>query len=333
MPSGRCLVTGATGFVGRVLVDRLVAGGSTVRGLSRSSPARSHADLLHEQDHVAIDLSVAPPQPHIFDGVDTVYHLAAKTHDSREGPGSEGEYWRLNVTATEALLRAMEGSSVRRVVFASSVKAVDEGGPVEVDETKPPAPETAYGKSKRAAEERVMEAGLRGGFEAVCVRLPLVYGPGQKGNLQRMMAAIERGRFPPPPHTPNRRSLLHVDNAVDALVLAGAHHGAAGQIYFVTDAAPYSTRQIYDAMREALGLEPGKWSVPEAAFRALAATGDVARRALGRRVGFDSDAFQKLLGSAWYSSAKIARELGYRPVLDLRGSMPAIVASYRSTAS
>jgi nucleoside-diphosphate-sugar epimerase len=282
---------------------------------------------------VTVDLSEGPIDPALLHGMDAVYHLAAKTHDVAEAADADAQYTRINVTGTKHLLDAARRAGVGRVVFVSSVKAIDEGGPEARDETRTPAPSSAYGRSKLAAERLVFDAAATGAFEAVCLRFPLVYGPGQRGNLTRMIAAIDRGRFPPPPENGNRRSMLHVENAVDALVLAGARANADGRTYIVTDAHPYSTRQLYDWIRAALGRPPVRWSVPAWGFRALALGGDAAGALLRRRVGFDSDACQKLLGSAWYSPAKMIRELGYQPAQDLQGALPEIIASYRSQRS
>lgn len=316
------LVTGATGFIGSALVRRLRAAGGRVRGLARS-PRESGADEL-----LIADLARDAVAPQWLAGVDVVFHLAAKTHDLAAADAA-AEYRQVNVEGTRRLLAAAGECPPRRLVFVSSVKALSEGGEAMVEESRPPSPATAYGRSKLEAERLVLGAAATGRFEAVCLRLPLVYGRGQRGNLERMIAAIDRGRFPPPPENGNRRSLLHVENAVDALVLAAAHPRAAGETYLVTDENPYSTRQLYDWIREALGRKRRSWSVPEWLFRSLALVGDGMRGALGRRVGFDSEAFDKLLGSAWYGSERIARELGYRPARDLRSAVGELVEDYR----
>jgi len=263
-------------------------------------------------------------------GIDVIYHLAAKTHDTHEAAGADADYTRINVDATRALVEAAVRLRIPRFVYVSSVKAMDEGGPGMRDESQPPAPETAYGRTKLAAERAVFEVASRGGVAPVCLRFPMVYGPGQRGNLANMIRAVDRGRFPPPPETGNRRSMLHVENAVDGLLLAGRHDAAPGQTYLVTDANPYSTRELYDWIRAALGRRAIQWSVPVWGFRALALAGDAARTIVRHRIGFDSDAFQKLLGSAWYSPAKMSRELGYQPAHDLRAALPELVADYRS---
>lgn len=321
------LVTGATGFIGSTLVRRLRAAGVRVRGIGHSRPSSPAAEA------VTLDLTAGPIAPGVFEGVDTVFHLAAKTHDVTDARDTEAQYTRVNIEGTRHVLEAARAAHVRRVVFVSSVKALDEGGPERRDETWTPHPTTTYGRSKLAAEQLVLSAAVDGGPSGVCLRFPLVYGLGQRGNLSRMIAAIDRGRFPPPPENGNHRSMLHVENAVDAIVLAGTVESAAGQTYFVTDAEAYSTRQVYDWIREELGKPPIDWSVPSGVFRALAAAGDLARSVLGRRIGFDNDAFQKLLGSAWYSPDRIVRELGYAPSRTLRSAMPDLVADYRRAHS
>jgi len=298
-----------------------------VRGVARSR-RDSPADEL-----ALLDLAADQLPARLLDGIDTVFHLAAKTHDLAETDAAAAEYWRVNVEGTQHLLDAVRRGQVRRVVLASSVKAVGEDAPLPLDETHPARPTTPYGRSKLATEQLMHSEASRHGFAAVCLRFPLVYGPGQRGNLARMIAAIDRGRFPTPPANDNGRSMLHVENAVDALILAGSHPAAAGKTYFVTDTHAYSTRDVYDWIREALGKPPVRWAVPEWAFRVLAAGGDVSRRVLGRRIGFDSDAFQKLLGSATYRSDKIRRELGYRPERELPTSLPELIAEYRVGAA
>jgi nucleoside-diphosphate-sugar epimerase len=323
MAASPSLVTGAGGFIGRALATALRASGIPVRGVLRTS-RQAPVDEL-----VTADLATLEPDNRLMDGIDTVYHLAAKTHDLTDAAGVESEYQRINVEGTRRLLACIHGRAIRRFVFISSVKAVGEGGPGPIDDDAPARPLTAYGRSKLEAEHLVLDHARAHGFEAVVLRFPLVYGVGQRGNLQRMIGSIERGWFPVPPANRNRRSMLHVENAVDALRLAGAHPSAAGQTYTVADARPYETREIYDLIRQALGMSPASWTVPASALRAAAVAGDLARRVVGRRVGFDSDALQKLLGSAWYRGDRITRDLGFVPRRDLPGSIHSLVEDVR----
>ncbi|HBA67627.1 MAG TPA: NAD-dependent dehydratase, partial [Methylococcaceae bacterium] len=138
--------------------------------------------------------------------------------------------------------------------------------------------------------------------------------------------AIRKGVFPPIPEVHNKRSMVHVEDVVQAALLAADKPEAAGQIYIVTDGHVYSTREIYDWIRGALGKPQSSLTMPLSLLRAMAKVGDGIGKLRGRRFMFDSDALEKLIGSAWYSSAKIERELGFKPVYDLKSSLPKIVS-------
>ena len=316
---GPCLVTGGSGFLGRALVAALGARGHEVRVLRRRPGAGGE---------MAADLSREDPPAAAFAGVHTVFHLAALTHAEARA-GSESDYTALNVEGTRRVLGAALAAGARRFVFVSSVKAMGEGGRGRIAEDVEPRPATPYGRSKLAAERLVLAAADR--LHATVLRLPMVYGPEQEaGNLVRLLAAMARGLFPPPPRAPNRRSMVHRDTAVEALLLAAADARAAGRTYVVTDGTPYSTRELYDWAREALGRRPSTLATPAALLRAAARTGDLAGRLLGRAAPFDSEAFEKLFGSAWYADDRIRRELGFHAERNLRAAMPDLLAGHRA---
>jgi nucleoside-diphosphate-sugar epimerase len=147
-----------------------------------------------------------------------------------------------------------------------------------------------------------------------------------------MLDAVARGSFPPPPRARNRRSLASVRDVVSALLLAAQSPVASGRAYFVSDGVPYSTRDIYDAMRSALRLSPVAWAAPLWVFRTAALAGDAAATVTGRRMPFSSEAFDKLLGSAFYENNRIRRELGFKPATTLQAALPEIVRA-RTIAS
>lgn len=313
------LVTGASGFIGGALCRHLQTMGR-VRALVR----RAARGPWHEA--VVADLAVAGPPPAALSGVDAVFHLAGKAHalDEREESGHR----EVTVDGTRRLLDACRLAGVPRFLFVSSVKAMGEGGEVALDEASASPPRSEYGKSKRAAEELV----LRGGYvaHATVLRLPLVYGPGHKGNLARMIDEVERGRFPPLPRVANRRSMVHVDDVVRAALLSVDCPAAAGRVFIVCDGRGYSTREIYEWTCAALGVEPPAWSVPRVALRAFARVGDVVGRVRGRRWKFDSDAYEKLFGSALYDGSAARDVLGFVPAWDLPRALPAMVAERES---
>ena len=108
---------------------------------------------------------------------------------------------------------------------------------------------------------------------------------------------------------------------------------ANGQVYIVTDGHACSTDEMYRMMRDALGKPARGWTVPLAVLRMVAGAGDVIGCLRGRRFVFDSDSYRKLLGSAWYSSRKIERELGFQPTRGFRDGVEEMVKEFRATGS
>lgn len=327
------LVTGATGFIGRRLVHALGRRREVgIRALTRNA---EKGRALWPDDTVTIvaaDLASSQTIGNAWRGVQTIFHFAGHAHAEDEGSRtSDALHGRVTVVGTQALLDAAVSAGVQRVVFVSSVKAMGESSGECLDERTEAEPSSAYGHAKREAERLVLEAGRRHGFHASILRLPLVYGPGVKGNLLRMMEAIDRRRFPPLPETGNKRSMVHVDDAVRAALLAAEYPRANGQVYIVTDRHAYSARRMYDLICRGLGKQPSRWSVPRGLLRVGARVGDTIGSVSGRRFLFDSNALTKLLGSAWYSSEKITRELGYEPTHTLDDSVKEMVEVYRKT--
>lgn len=306
------VVTGASGFIGRRLCAALRPG-ARVRAIVRSDDADGPWD-----ETLRVDLARDAFPRGAFDGVDAVFHFAGKAHAVSERHGDEGEYRRVNVDGTRRVLEAAQASHVERVVFASSVKASGEGdGGTE--------PATPYGRSKRDAEELV----LRGGFvaEPVVLRLALVYGPGVEGNLGSMLRAVKSGRFPTPPRVANRRSMVHVDDVVRVAMAASVRAEAVGRTFVVVDGVPYSAHVIYAAMCRALGRGVPRVRLSAPAWRLLAFAGDVAGAVLRRRAPFDSTAYTKLFGSAWYEPSDLGPVLGVGGFKTLDDALAEMVAA------
>ncbi|MDI6746164.1 MAG: NAD-dependent epimerase/dehydratase family protein [Rhodocyclaceae bacterium] len=300
-PTALILVTGASGFIGARLLrpgDRAL-----VRAVG-NIPNAVVGDLLDPAS-----LAVA------CDGVKTVFHCAGYAHAfSSSDPDA---HWRVNFEGTRNLVNAAGAAGVKRFIFLSSVKAMAEPGDECVDVDWRGEPGTPYGKAKRAAEDAVLEAGAKYGMHVVNLRLAMVYGRGGRGNLERMAQSIRAGWFPPLPETGNRRSLVHVDDVVAAMRLVAETPAANGRTYIVADPQAYSGRQIYDAIRAVLSAPTLRWSVPAGLLRAGARVGDGLGALLGRPMPLNSEVVSRLLDSAWYSPARIERELGWRAQVGL----------------
>ena len=327
---GAVLVVGATGFIGRKIVDALLSRRMPVYALARDL---SKIRALWLQGDVAGrrgDIAKAKTLKDVCAGVHTVFHLASGGEEPGPG-GGEDLHWRVTVEGTRHLLEAAARSGVKRFIYVSSVKAMGEGAESRLDESSPAAPVSPYGRAKLEAERLVREAGRKHGMHVCNLRLPLVYGLDNRGNIWRMIAAIDHGRFPPLTETGNKRSMLDLDDVVQALLLVAENPAANGQTYIVTDGRAYSTHQIYAAVRKTLGRPAPHWTIPVGLLRVAARTGDVIGKIRGRGFIFDSDVLNKLTGSAWYSNRKIETELGYRPTRFLEDGLREMVDEYKAT--
>jgi len=308
------LVTGATGFIGKRLSDALEADGVTLRRLSRRPLARPDCFVADLADRSALIAACT--------GVERVFHCAGHAHAFRSLAVHDATIqWQANFEGTRNLAEAAGQSGVRRFVFLSSVKAMAEPGNRCVDEDFPGQPETAYGQAKRAAEAAVLEAGRRYGMHVVNLRLAMVYGSGGRGNLERMGRLVKRGLFPPLPETGNRRSLVHVDDVVAAIRLVAGEPRASGRTYIVASHAAPSGRELFDALRSTFGMRPWSWDVPTSVLRLAAGAGDALEMLTRRRMPVDSGVVDRLLGSAWFSPARIEAELGWRAKVSLAAGL------------
>ncbi len=325
----RVLITGAGGFIGERLVLRLAREGYQVRACVH----RRHPEISvpSEVQVVEGDVRNRLSMKAAASGCEVIVHLAGKAHAIHEVRADEDEYHAVNVEGTRHVLDGAVAGGARRIIFFSSVKVFGESSQGCIDESVPPQPATPYGRSKWEAEQLLNEHGARAGLTLSSLRLPMVYGPSHKGNLFRMIAAIDRGRFPPLPYILNRRSLLHVENLIDATLLAIRSSGPLRPCYVVTDARPYSITEIYESLRKGMGKPSARWQVPARLLQVVARCGDVLELLTRRSSPLTSPMLEKLIGSAWYSSDAITQDLGYHPLIAFTDAVPEMIRFYRES--
>ncbi len=298
-------ISGCTGFIGRRLVASLTAEEVPWIGLSRRASCNENFRLISLEEAGNLVPALA--------GLSTIFHCAGYAHAfSAPGAVDANTHWTINFQGTRNLVEAAGIAGVRCFVFLSSVKAMADPGAVCADEDFPGEPGTAYGQAKRAAEAAVEEAGRRYGMHVVNLRLAMVYGSGGRGNLERMGRLVKRGLFPPLPETRNHRSLVHVGDVVAAMRLVADDERANGQTYIIASQDAPSGRELFDALREVQGMPACRWTVPETLLRLAGYLGDGVGHLSRRRMLVDSEVVKRLLDSAWYSAARIERELGWR---------------------
>jgi dihydroflavonol-4-reductase len=285
------LVTGATGFIGRHLVDRLTADGWSVRALVRRSSDVRHLSAAG----VALvegDLLGQETLARAVEGAEVVFHLAAVT-----AARSEQEYERVNTEGTRRVVDAVRaaGSGTNRLVYLSSYAAV---GPSLPDRPRrssdPPAPLTAYGRTKLAGERLVREA-ERDGVQVLVVRAPAVYGPGDRALLPYFR--LVRWRLAPVPGGGERR--LHLIFAPDlAEALRRAADSAPGP-FAVAEPVEHRWVDVVAAIGTALDRNPLRFRIPAPLVRSAAIGTETLGKVAGRAVPFNREKAEEMLAPAW----------------------------------
>lgn len=306
----KVLVTGATGFLGAHVCRAFVGRGIPVRALVRQ-PGSPTPPGVERCPVPALD-DVAELRSALA-GVEAVVHLAAHVHH-RSIPADESAeaamFRTVNVEGTRNLLDASVAAGVRDFLLVSSVKAVGELSAEPWTEDTPPAPADAYGVTKLEAERLAREAAVRHHLHTPVLRLPLVYGPGMKGNALHLFDAVARGTPLPFGAVRNRRSLLYVGNLI-AAIFATLESEAGNDTFFVSDLDDLSTPELIRAIARALGRPARLVAVPVGLLRLAARAGDL----LSRVVSFPltSASLDRLAGSLTVDCSRLMKQTGYRP--------------------
>jgi len=290
----KTLLTGASGFIGQRLLTSLEKTNNKIRVLARKQ--------LPGYETVVCDLAQEQIPLSSLELIETIFHIAGYAHDLQGGYKVDHLYRSVNVNSTVHLAELAVQQGVQRFIFVSSVKA---GGSAItgqcLSESDQGEPEGVYGKTKREAELKLLNIGRQSDMHVSIVRPSLVYGQGVKGNLRMMLGGIQQGWFPPLPEIGNRRSMIHVDDLVQALLLVAVDARANGEIFIATDGHQYSSREIYNAMCNGIGKTVPLWSVPKLLFDCAAL--------IHPRVRYK---IEKLLGDECFSSEKL-ESLGFKP--------------------
>ena len=319
------LVTGGTGFLGRRLVARLLAEGRRVAILGRT-PAPDLERLGVRFLRASLDDASAVTAA--CAGVDTVFHVAAKVGVW----GRYDDFFRTNILGTRAILEGCRAHGVRQLVYTSTPSVVYNGRDLaNADESLPlttdcPSP---YPLTKAIAERDVLAAN-GSTLRTVALRPHLIWGVGDPHLVPRVLARARAGRLRIIGDGRNRVDMVHVENAVDAHLLAAAA-SVGGRAYFITNGEPVVLWDWINDLLRALGEAPVEKKLSLRAASAIGAACELAWRALPLRGEPPLTRFvaAELAKDHWFNLAAARRDLGYAPRVSMALGTAQLVAALR----
>lgn len=258
------LVTGANGFVGRVLCETLVRAGHSVRAAVRNPTA-----AIAGSESVAVgDLNADTDWSRALAGIDTVIHAAARAHILHDSPDNAALYIRTNADGTCGLIEAAARAKVDRLVYVSSIKVNGEAtANAPFTASDPPGPLDDYGRSKLAAEALVLAAASAGKLDGYIVRPPLVYGAGVRANFLRLMRWTWKGIPLPLGAVDNARSMISVWNLGDVLARLATVRRPGARTFLVSDDDDLSTPALIRGLAAAMNRHARLVPIPVALLR------------------------------------------------------------------
>ncbi|MBE9011490.1 SDR family oxidoreductase [Pseudanabaenaceae cyanobacterium LEGE 13415] len=293
------LITGATGFVGLALCQRLASSEQTVYGVVRRSDAVLPASVKPILVSSLADLYTHP----ILSKIDVVIHLAARVHQMKDAAADPlSEFRAINTEATRNLAIAARSAGVKRFVYLSSIKVNGDGQSTPYTEQSEPQPVDPYGISKWEAECALKQIE---DLEVVILRPPLVYGAEVRANFLNLMKLVNKGIPLPLGSVNNRRSLVYVGNLVDAIAQCAIHPNAAGHTFLISDNTDLSTAELVKNIAKSLNKPVRLLPISPVLLTILA-------RILGKTATVD-----RLFGSLTVDSSRICRTLNWHPPFTL----------------
>lgn len=261
----RVLVTGANGFVGSAICAHLAQSGfSVVRG-----QRRFNSETTGVIDYGDLEGDVA--WPGYLSGVDAIVHCAGLASCG----SSETEKRRcsaINVDATLNLARAAASTGIKRFIYLSTAQVLGEQSfdSVALNDENPAAPSTYYAETKLAAERGLLEISERTDLDIVLLRPPLIYGPGLKSNLRRLMQWVDKRLMLPFGKATAPRSMIYVGNLASAVSRVLAQRGGPTGPFLICDESHLSTRDTCIRIGELLDRPARLVAVPPSLVLAVA---------------------------------------------------------------
>ncbi|HEY9811615.1 MAG TPA: NAD-dependent epimerase/dehydratase family protein [Halomicronema sp.] len=305
------LITGPTGFIATHLIPYLANQRHQIRAAlrnpSKTLPPNVTPILVGEIDGKT-DWTEA------LKDIDTVIHLAARAHILNDkSPNPEAEFFTVNTEGTTNLVRQSIAAGVKHFIFISSIGAMATLSNQTLTENSPCKPDTPYGRSKLQAEKALIELAGPSQMTWTILRPTLVYGPGNPGNMERLIKLINRGLPLPFGSIKNQRSLIYVGNLIDAIATSLTHPNAKNQTFIVSDGQDLSTPELIQKIAKYLEKPCNLMPAPPSLLKLAGYLGNTGQNLLNRPLPLNSQTIDRLLGSLIVDTTNIQTNLNWQP--------------------
>jgi UDP-glucose 4-epimerase len=319
----RILVTGATGFVGKAIVEELMGKGFDVYTCAKSEnsalPKYFSVDITSKESVARL----AGELPEL----DCVIHSAGLAHQFK-APKDSNIFTAVNVGGTQLMAELAAKKYCKKFILVSSISVYGDGKPNPTDEGVLCEPAGPYAVSKYEAELAAQDICQSNNIDLAILRLATVYGPGDVGNVLRLIKLVDSGKFFWTGDGGNNKSLLFVSDAARACRIAMEKNQAGTHVYNVTD-APHTMREIVETIAGELGKKIPGFTIPSGLIKtALGAAGKLP--AVGERARGLAESLKKWRSDDVLAGEKIERELNFKTEVPLTRGIKKETAWYLS---
>ena len=315
----RVVITGATGFIGRHLVNFLLENEYRVRIYSRHEFRNDFFPNVKRDDWITGEIEDEQALVQACANADAVVHLANLSHVGLEGPANQ---YYSNVKSTQSICQACVDGGTKRLIYLSSALAENPG-------------RSAYAQSKKLAEEIVIEYGAEnGGAMRTSILRPVnVYGPGMKGNVVGLIRGIRGRRLPPLPYLKNRVAMVSVHDVCRAILVLLSNAQKSGKVYTLSDREEYTPVRIETAIYRALRRHPPNWRAPRTVFFIASMCAESLNRLRIWKNSLGLRTYRNLTTDSTSQCRGLEEDFGFMPIRSFEDDLPSIVSSDITTSN
>ena len=318
--SNNIAVTGATGFIGRHLVERLLQEETQLQIITRD---RRRVPSEWQGRSSVMEKDIAESAFQLSPGTGVVFHCAGETSDPRQ-------FYKTNVEGTRNVLDACVGKGIKRFVYLSSVGVMGMEKPGTFDEISPCSPKNDYEQSKLEAEKLILETSQKEGLPVVILRPSIVYGPGklsERDSFLSLIRSIKRGYFRYIGTKKSIYNIVYVGDIVEALLyLAISPVVEKKKIFIIND--PMAWGDFVPYIQSLLHIERKTGTIPKMLAFLLALGGELGAT-VGIKMPFSITRFKALTSETIFSSERLRKETDFKFLYGNREGLKNTINRYR----